>query len=97
MRAFVRSAVHARHDHVALRRGSVAVAAASGQAIALARDANGARALVAINSGREPARLDVDPALLAGLAPIALPVVAGGRVVDGGSIELPAQGALVLV
>jgi cyclomaltodextrinase / maltogenic alpha-amylase / neopullulanase len=97
MRAFVRSAVHARHDHVALRRGSVAVAAASGQAIALARDANGARALVAINSGRQPARLDVDPALLAGLAPIALPVVAGGRVVDGGSIELPAQGALVLV
>jgi hypothetical protein len=39
----------------------------------------------------------VDPGLLAGLAPIALPVVASGRVVDGSSIELPAQGALVLV
>jgi hypothetical protein len=39
----------------------------------------------------------VDPGLIAGLAPTDLPVVAGGRVVDGGWIELPAQGALVLV
>jgi neopullulanase len=97
MRAFVRAAVHARRDHVALRRGTVAVAAANGQAIALAREAEGARALVAVNSGREPARLDVDPGLIAGLAPTNLPVVAEGRVVDGGWIELPAQGALVLV
>jgi hypothetical protein len=82
---------------VALRRGVVTVAAAGGQTIALAREADGARALVAVNSGREPARLNVDPALLAGLAPIALPVVAAGRVVEHGSIELPAQGALVLV
>jgi len=96
MRAFVRAAIHARHDHVALRRGTVAVAAAGGQAIALAREADGARALVAVNSGREPARLDLDAALLAGLAPIDLPVVAAGRVVEDGSIELPAQGALVL-
>jgi cyclomaltodextrinase len=96
MRAFVRAAVHARHDHVALRRGTVAIAAASGQAIALAREADGTRALVAVNSGREPARIAVDPALLAGLAPVALPEVAGGRVVEGGTIELPAQGALIL-
>jgi neopullulanase len=95
-RALVRAAVHARRDHVALRRGSVAVAAASGQAIALAREADGARALVAINSGREPARLTVDPGLLAGLSPISLPVVSAGRVVDGRTIEMPAQGALVL-
>jgi neopullulanase len=96
MRAFVRAAVHARHEHVALRSGTVAIAAASGQAVALAREADGARALVAVNSGREPARLEVDPALVAGLAAVALPVVAGGRVVDGGSIVLPPQGALVL-
>ncbi|HEX2755673.1 MAG TPA: glycoside hydrolase family 13 protein [Candidatus Limnocylindrales bacterium] len=96
MRTFVRSAVHARRDHVALRQGTVAVAAAGGQAIALSREADGERALVAINSGREPARLDVDPALLAGLAPIALPEVAAGSVVGGGTLELPAQGALVL-
>ena len=97
MRSFVRAAIHARRDRRALRRGTVAVAAASGQAIALAREADGERALVAVNSGREPARLDVDPGLIAGLSPVELPEVAGGRVVEGRTIELPAQGALVLV
>jgi hypothetical protein len=97
MRSFVRAAVHARRDHLALRRGVVAVAAADGQAIALAREAAGERALVAINSGREPARLVVDPALFAGLSALELPVVAAGRIVDAdGTIELPSQGALVL-
>jgi neopullulanase len=95
-RAFVRAAIHARRDQAALRQGTVSIAAASGQAIAFARQADGKRALVAINSGREPARLDVDAASLAGLAPVELPVVAVGRIVDGGTIELPAQGALVL-
>jgi cyclomaltodextrinase / maltogenic alpha-amylase / neopullulanase len=98
MRSFVRAAVHARRDHLALRRGVVAVAAADGQAIALAREAAGERALVAINSGHEPARLVVDPGLIVGLSAVELPVVAAGRVVDSdGTIELPAQGALVLV
>jgi cyclomaltodextrinase len=98
MRAFTRAAVHARHDHRALRRGSVILAAADGQAIALAREADGERALVAINSGREAARLVIDPALVAGLGPIAVPEIASGRMVDGGAaIELPAQGALLLV
>ena len=96
MRSFVRAAVHARRDRRALRRGAVTVAAATGQAIALARSADGERALVAINSGREPARLELDPGLLAGLSAVALPEVAGGRVVDGRTIELPAQGALIL-
>ena len=62
----------------------------------LARDAEGQRALVAINSGREAMRLVVDRSIVAGLAPIALPDVAAGRIVDGSTIELPAQGALVL-
>ena len=95
-RAFVRAAVHARRDRPALRRGTVAIAAAGGQAIALAREADGERALVVVNSGREPARLDVDAGLVAGLAPVALPGVPAGRVIDGGTVELPAQGALVL-
>ncbi|MDQ3128561.1 MAG: alpha-amylase family glycosyl hydrolase, partial [Chloroflexota bacterium] len=96
MRAFTRAAVHARRDHVALRRGSVAIAAADGQAIALVRSADGERALIAINSGREAMRLVVDRSTVAGLAQIALPEVAAGRIVDGSTIELPAQGALVL-
>ena len=96
MRAFTRAAIHARRDHVALRRGTVTVAAAGGQAIALGREADGHRALVAINSGREAARMVVDPSIVTGLAPIALPEVAAGRIVDGSTIELPAQGALVL-
>jgi cyclomaltodextrinase len=98
MRSFVRAAVHARLDHVALRRGVLTVAAADGQVIALAREADGERALVAINSGREPARLVVDPGLLAGLSVLELPIISAGRVADAdGMIELPAQGALVLV
>ena len=79
MRAFVRAAIHARREHRALRRGTVAVAAASGQAIALAREADGERALVAINSGREPARLDVDPGADRRLARVELPGIAAGR------------------
>jgi hypothetical protein len=68
----------------------------SGQAIALAREADGRRALVAINGGREPTRIEVDPALVAGLTPVDLPVIARGRIGDGGTIELPAQGAVLL-
>ena len=98
LRAFVRAAIHARRDHVALRRGAVAVAAAEGQAIALAREADGKRALVAVNSGREAARLVIDPSHAAGLRPVDLPGIAAGSIVDAGTaIELPAQGALVLV
>jgi neopullulanase len=96
LRAFVRAVAHARHERRALRRGTVAVAAATGQAIAIAREADGQRALVAVNSGREAARLVVDPALTGGLAAIPLPDLGAGRVVDGGTIEIPAQGALVL-
>jgi neopullulanase len=97
MRGFVRAAVRARHAHRALRRGSVTVAAAIGQAIALAREADDARAVVAVNSGREPARLTVDAGRIAGLVPLDLPEIARGSVAGDGSIELPAQGALVLV
>jgi neopullulanase len=96
LRAFVRVVACARRERRALRRGTIAVAAASGQAIAIAREADGERALVAVNSGREPARLVVDPGLLAGLASIAVPEIPLGRAGDDGAIELPPQGALVL-
>ena len=96
MRAFVRATIRARQEHTALRRGSVAIAAAGGQAIALAREANGEHALVAVNAGRTPARLELAGAADATLQALELPGMPMGRVVDGRSIELPPQGALVL-
>jgi neopullulanase len=97
IRAFTRAAVRARHDHRALRRGTATVAAADGLAIALAREAAGDRAVVAVNSGREPAWLEVGADLVVGLSPVVLPEVAAGRLTSPTTIELPAQGALVLV
>jgi neopullulanase len=96
MRAFTRALIHARHEHVALRRGTVRVVAASGQAVALAREADGVRALVAVNSGREPARLRIDPSVGHGLRPLDLPVVGSGRTVEAGTIDLPGQSVLIL-
>jgi len=96
LRSFVRAAIRARRAHVALRRGSVRVAAASGQALALSREASGEQALVALNSGRTPARLELSSPIGGGLATIELPGVAMGQIVDGATIELPPQGALVL-
>jgi cyclomaltodextrinase len=96
MRAFVRATIRARHEHVALRRGRVVVAAAEGQAIALARDADGERALVAVNAGRSPARLELPARVDGEWSAIDLPGIPLGRVLDGTTIELPAQGALVL-
>jgi neopullulanase len=99
MRAFTRAVVRARRDRRALRRGTAAVAAAAGQAIAIARQVDGDRALVAVNSGREPARLDVDPAAIEGLTALDIPEIATGRTMAGAAmttIELPPQGALVL-
>ena len=96
MRAFVRTAIRARREHVALRRGSVRVIAAAGHGVALLREAEGARAIVAINAGREPARLELAEAIGRGLNTLDLPGVPRGRVIDGSAIELPPQGALVL-
>jgi cyclomaltodextrinase / maltogenic alpha-amylase / neopullulanase len=97
MRAFTRAAIHARRDHRALRRGSVRVAAATGQAIALAREADGERGLIAVNAGREPVTLEVDLVSTAGLSEVRLPEVAHGRLTSPTTIELPSQGAVVLV
>jgi len=96
MRGFVRAATRARREHVALRRGIVSVGAAAGNAIALIREAEDRRAIVAINADREPARLELPKPIGGGLAMIELPGLAIGRIVDGLVIELPPQGAVVL-
>jgi len=73
------------------------VVVTSGQAIAIAREADGERALVAVNAGRDGARLELpDPAAVDGLEPLELPVVSAGRLGDGRVLELPPQSALVL-
>jgi len=97
MRDFVRAAIGARRNHVALRRGTVRVAAAAGQAIALVREAEGERALVVVNAGRRPARLELAEGIDAGLRKIDLVGLPEGEVVDGNTVMLPAQGALILV
>jgi hypothetical protein len=74
------------------------VIAANGATVAIAREADGERALLAVNAGRDGARLEVpDPAAVDGLQPLELPVVSAGRLVDGRVLELPPQSALVLV
>jgi cyclomaltodextrinase / maltogenic alpha-amylase / neopullulanase len=96
-RALVRALLAARREHVALRRGGVRVVAATDRAIAIARDADGRRALVAVNAGASQARLDVADAL-AGLRPLDLPGTETGAIADGGgSITLPPHSAMVLV
>jgi len=80
LRAFVRSLVAARREHVALRQGEVSIAAAGERAIAIAREAGGFRAIVALNPGPDGERLSVvrpdderlRPIALPGLAPVAL-------------------------
>jgi len=97
-RAFVRAVAQARLDRRALRRGTATVVVTSGQAIVIAREADGERALVAVNAGRDGARLELpDPAAVDGLEPLELPVVSAGRLVAGRVLELPPQSALVLV
>jgi len=97
-RAFVRAAIGARREHPALRRGTVEVAAAAGWAIAFARRAGAEAAIVAVNAGREPTRLAIEPSHVEGLTALELPTIATGHVADDrGAIELPPQSALVLV
>ena len=95
-RAFVRSAIRARAAHVALRRGTVRVAGAAGSAIAVLREADGRAAVVAINAGREPVRLELDRAIGGGLSAIELSGIAVGSIAGERSIDLPPQGALVV-
>lgn len=95
-RAFVRAAIRARRDHVALRRGEVRVLAAEGRAVLLERLADGHRALVALNAADAPRRLAIADGAAAGLRRLdALSI--GRATVEKGSIFLEARSALVLV
>ncbi|HEY8437494.1 MAG TPA: glycoside hydrolase family 13 protein [Candidatus Limnocylindrales bacterium] len=96
-RAFVRAVVHARRSHAALRRGTVDVLAAAGEAIAIDRRAGDERAVVAVNTGREPARLAAQASAVAGLTSLELPGIAPTRIGEDGAIDLPRQSATVLV
>lgn len=87
-RAFVRAAIRARRDHVALRRGEVRLLAAVGRAVFLERVAEGHRAVVAVNAGDEPCPPGPEGATV------------GLRRLDGLSIgrvaEVPASGSVGL-
>ncbi|MHB8459989.1 MAG: glycoside hydrolase family 13 protein [Candidatus Limnocylindrales bacterium] len=60
VRAFTRAAIGARQEHPSLRRGTVRPLAATDRAVVLLREADGGRAIVAVNAGPEPAELTFD-------------------------------------
>ena len=103
LRAFVRAAIAARHAHRALRRGGVRVAATGAAALALVREADGDRALVALNAGGSAERLSLELPGSAwwSLSPVALPGGMEGvrqrRLGKTLELDLPGQSALVLV
>jgi neopullulanase len=91
LRSLVRALVAARHEHVALRRGSVSVAAIGRSSIAVAREADGFRALVALNVGEATERVSVPlstedrmwPIPIDGFDPVSVESPADGHVGDG--------------
>jgi len=97
-RELVRALLAARRDHVALRRGSVRVVAATDRAVAILREGDGRRAIVAVNAGAAPVTVELAEVSAAGLRAIELPSVAAGTVLEGGAaVTLPSQSALILV
>ena len=96
LRAFVTALTAARRDHVALRRGTVRTLSAAGTGVAYLREAEGHRAIVAVNAGQGRATLALPRDEPERFRPLALPGLAGGSAWSG-SVELPPGGALVLV
>jgi len=60
LREFIRATIEARRSHAALRGGTVRPLAAAGRAVVLLREADGERAIVAVNAGDEPIGLAFD-------------------------------------
>ena len=60
LRAFVQAVIAARRDNLALRHGTVQVLAATRSAVALLREAEGQRAVVVINAGRQAEAISVE-------------------------------------
>ena len=96
-RAYVRSLVHARREHVALRRGMVGVIAATDRAVALERSAEGRRAIVAINTGDSPTTLQLPEGALDGLQRLQELEIGAARVAAANTLDLGERGAIVFV
>ncbi len=96
LRAFVVALAAARREHVALRHGSVRVLSASDAGIAFLREAEGQSAIVALNAGSGRATLALPRRDEGALRTLELPGLASGSA-WAGSVDLPPQGALVLV
>ena len=60
LRSFVQAVIAARHANVALRRGTVQVLAATRSAVAILREADGERALIVVNAGRQAEAISLD-------------------------------------
>ena len=97
-RDLVRATIALRRQHVQLRSGTVRVVS-GGRAVAILREADGRRAIVAVNAGDETAVLDLnDLGGSEGLTPVALPGIAGGSIDDGRTaIRLEPMSGVVLV
>ena len=103
LRAFVRAVIAARYANPALRRGGVRVLTARDRAVALLREAEDQRAIVAVNAGdaQETVDIDIEPngsewqvlALPGWIAPHAEELGSGGRL----TLTIPAQQALILL
>ena len=97
-RTFVRGVVHARRAHVALRRGEVRVLAANDRAVALARVAEGRRAIVAVNAGDGPCHLALPAGAADGLHRLDDIAVGSATLADDGrSIGLEPRSTIVLI
>ena len=101
LRAFVRATIAARRENRALRTGSVRVLAATDGAVAFLREADGERAIVAINAADGAAALTLDQDSVAEQwKPLALPGWPTGPDIETDEptrLEVPGQTAFVYV
>jgi neopullulanase len=106
LRQHVATLTAARHATIALRRGTVRTVGGAGDAVVLLREADGERALVAINPGRAPqvVRLEAlgsaDPAAWASVTDLVSPgaeLVRGSDPGEPMQVTLPPQSAAVVV
>jgi cyclomaltodextrinase len=97
-RALVRALIAARREHVALRRGEVRVVAARDRAIVLGREADGRRAVVAVNAGPDDVSIDLGGPS-SGLRALELPGVGTGSGAGDAeaALNIPPMSALILV
>jgi len=92
LRDFTRAAIKLRRSHDVLRHGAYKTIAAAGSAVAFGRFTSEATAVVMLNAGDEPARLDIhaDQVVADDLRPVTLPGFAPPRVAraDDGALMI---------